>query len=103
MQPDLAAFVHAATGCGVTIAGGLEPAVRDYPHMDRDTAFAAASSHLEQGARALYLSNHDCHRTQGRLQPYTDDEMEILRHIGHPQRYARSSKLYVVTPDMGGE
>jgi len=111
MNADLGAFVEAARGTGVRIAGGLEQAVAHYRSeadaagwikVDNDMMVAAAASHLQKGADGIYFFNFDCHRRMGLDKPYSPEEMALLNNIGDPDFVARHDKHYFVTVDTGG-
>jgi hypothetical protein len=99
MQPKLAEFVESARSPRVVIAGGVEP--NTWGNGKRIAQlFAAASGLREQGAQCLYLFNFDCHRTEGRANAYTADEVRFLKTVASPGQVACEDKHYFVTRDM---
>ena len=106
MNADITAFVEAASGTNVRIAGGLEHYVRDYggsltTRASIEMMRAAAGSFYEQGAACLYLFNFDCHARHF-FHPIAPVETRMLREIGSPATLRNRDQHYFVTRDMNG-
>jgi hypothetical protein len=110
MGAEIAAFTEIAAGTSCRIGGGLERLAKGYGYAGNDMLYAAASSFWHQGASSIYLFNYDCHRLRNGNEPYTPDEVQLLREIQDPSLIARKNKRYTVdvdmllrTPEQGGE
>jgi hypothetical protein len=100
MGADVRGFVKLAKGTICRIGGGLEHISKGYGYAGADMLCAAALGYWHQGASCIYLFNYDCHRFLGGTQPYTPEELRVLREIHDPGLIARRDKRYTVTLDM---
>jgi len=100
MGADVKGAVELAKGTGCRIGGGLEHIAKGYGYAGANALYAAALGFWHQGASSIYMFNYDCHRLLGWPQPYTPEEIQVLREIHDPNRIARKNKRYAVTQDM---
>ena len=84
IQADIREFAAAEKGTKCTLAGGLEPYLAGGGRADIRLFRDTANKFRQQGASRIYLFNFDCHRRNGRENPYTVEELAILKEIGHP-------------------
>ena len=100
MGADVRRFVELAEGTNCRIGGGLEHIAKGYGYAGADVLYAGASSFWHQGAGCIYLFNYDCHRMLYSPEPYTPEEIQVLKEIHDPKLIARKNKRYLVTVDM---
>ena len=100
MGADIKGFVELTRGAKCRIGGGLEHLAKGYGHSGADVLYAGALSFWHQGAACIYLFNYDCHRMLYGAEPYTPEEIQVLKEIHDPNLIARKNKRYCVTVDM---